>query len=74
MEDAGLKVEWVGTAPMALLKVGRNLRDEGLRGALRMVRNILRDKELRARILQMRAVFTRYKKDMVGIALVARKP
>ena len=59
---------------MALLKMSRNLRDEGLGGALRMVRNIMRDKELRARILQMRSVFTRYQKDMVGIAVVAHKP
>ena len=59
---------------MALLKMSRNLRDEGLGGALRIVRNVMRDKELRARILQMRSVFTRYEKDMVGIAVVARKP
>lgn len=32
MEDAGLVVDWVDTAPMALLKVGRNIRDEGLGG------------------------------------------
>ena len=41
---------------------------------MRMVRNVLGDKELRARIRQMRSVFARYEKDMVGIALVARKP
>ena len=59
---------------MALLKMGRNLRDEGLGGSLRIMRNVVGDKELRARILQMRSVFTRYEKDMVGIAVVARKP
>jgi len=74
MEDAGLEVDWVGTAPMALLKMGRNLRDEGLGGSLRIMRNVVGDKELRARILQMRSVFTRYEKDMVGIAVVAHKP
>ena len=74
MEDAGLEVDWVGTAPMALLKMGRNLRDEGLGGSLRIMRNVVGEKELRARILQMRSVFTRYEKDMVGIAVVAHKP
>ena len=74
MEDAGLEVAWVKTAPMALLKMSRNLRDEGLGGSMRLVRNVLGDKELRARIRQMRSVFARYEKDMVGIALVARKP
>ena len=74
LEDAGLVVDWVDTAPMALLKMSRNLRDEGLGGAARIMWNVMRDKELRARIMQMRRTFTRYEKDMVGIALVAHKP
>lgn len=74
MQDAGLEVEWVETAPMALLKVGRNIRDEGVGGFLRIARNVLRDRELRARVLSMRRTFKRWEKDMAGIALVARKP
>ena len=74
MEDAGLEVDWVKTAPMALLKMSRNLRDEGPGGAARIMWNVMRDKALRARILEMRRTFTRYEKDMVGIAVVARKP
>ena len=74
MEDAGLEVDWVKTAPMALLKMSRNLKDEGLGGSLRILWNVLRDKGLRARVMEMRSVFTRYEKDMVGIAVVARKP
>ena len=34
----------------------------------------MRDKALRERIMEMRRTFTRYEKDMVGIALVAHKP
>lgn len=74
MEEAGLEVEWVETAPMALLKVGRNIRDEGVGGFLRIARNVLGDKELRARVLSMRRTFKAWEKDMAGIALVARKP
>ena len=74
LEDAGLVVDWVDTAPMALLKMSRNLRDEGPGGAARIMWNVMRDKALRARILEMRRTFTRYEKDMVGIALVAHKP
>ena len=37
MEDAGLEVDWVKTAPMALLKMSRNLKDEGLGGSLRIL-------------------------------------
>lgn len=74
LEDAGLEVDWVSTAPMALLKPSRNLRDEGLRGAARILWNVLRDRALRARVLEMRSVFARYRQDLVGIALVAHKP
>ena len=74
MEDAGLVVDWVDTAPMALLKVGRNIRDEGLGGFLRIARNVAADRELRRRVQEMAATFKRYEKDMVGIALVAHKP
>ena len=74
MENAGLVVDWVDTAPMALLKVGRNIRDEGLGGFLRIARNVAADKALRQRVREMAATFKRYEKDMVGIALVAHKP
>ena len=74
MEEAGLVVDWVDTAPMALLKVGRNIHDEGLGGFLRIARNVAADKELRQRVQEMAATFKRYEKDMVGIALVAHKP
>ena len=74
MEDAGLVVDWVDTAPMALLKVGRNIRDEGVGGFLRIARNVAADKALRRRVQEMARTFKRYEKDMVGIALVAHKP
>ena len=74
MEGAGLVVDWVDTAPMALLKVGRNIRDEGLGSFLRIARNVAADKALRRRVQEMARTFKRYEKDMVGIALVAHKP
>ena len=74
MAGAGLVVDWVDTAPMALLKVGRNIRDEGLGGFLRIARNVAADKALRRRVQEMARTFKRYEKDMVGIALVAHKP
>ena len=59
---------------MALLKVGRNIRDEGVGGFLRIARNVAADKALRRRVQEMSRTFKRYEKDMVGIALVAHKP
>ncbi len=74
LEGAGLSVDWVGTAPMALLKPRRNLEDEGVRGVLRIMRNVLRDKELRRRIRTMAKSFRAHEDNMCGIALVAHRP
>lgn len=74
LRDAGLEVEWVGTAPMALLQLRRNLADEGLRGTLRILRNALRDPAARRRVLAMRRMFRRHRRRLCGIALLARKP
>lgn len=73
LEFHGLVVEWVGTAPMALLKIRRNLADEGLVGTARIVRNVLRDAHARKRVLGMRKVFVKHRKSLTGIALVAYK-
>lgn len=74
LESAGLRVEWTGTAPMALLKMRRNLADEGVRGTLRIVRNVLRDADARRRVLKMRDLFRRHRDRLRGVALVAIKP
>lgn len=74
LSSAGLEVEWVGSAPMALLHLRRNLADEGLRRVLRIVWNVLRDPGARSRVLAMRATFRHYRRQLTGIAVVARKP
>lgn len=72
--EAGLEVEWSGTAPMALLQVRRNLADEGLGRVLRIAWNLLRDAGARRRVLAMRRTFVRHADRLTGIALIARKP
>ncbi|SJM71585.1 class I SAM-dependent methyltransferase [Gulosibacter sp. 10] len=74
LEDAGLRVEWTGLAPMALLQMRRNLADEGLRGTVRIIRNALRDADARRRVLAMRALFREHRDELRGVALVAVKP
>ena len=74
LENAGFVIEWVGFEPMALLSPRRNLADEGVKGVLRILGNVLRDRELRSRILEMRATFKHYRKNLTGIAIIARKP
>ncbi len=73
LEDAGFDIVMTHLAPMKLLSPGRIIADEGLPGAMRFGRNLLRDHEARARVLQMRAVFHRHRRGLRGIAVVARR-
>ena len=59
---------------MALLSPRRTLADEGLVGVMRIMRNVARDRQLRRRVLDMRATFNEYRDNLTGIAIVARKP
>ena len=74
LEDVGLVVEETRMAPMALLKPGRMIADEGVRGALRIMRNVARDKDLRERVITMARTFKKYDRHLCGVAIVARKP
>lgn len=73
LERHGFEVEWSDTAPMALLDMRRNLADEGIGGALRILCNIVRDKGARQRVLTMKRTFSKYADELCGVALVARK-
>lgn len=74
LEECGLVVETIQTAPMALLDFSRNVRDEGFAQTLRIIRNVLSDRELRARVLGMRKTFRTYQDSMCGVTIVAHKP
>lgn len=73
LQDAGLEVQWSRTAPMALLQLRRNLADEGLLGVARIARNLLRDPRARRRVMGMRASFRRSRRELIGVAMVARR-
>ncbi|MBT1173039.1 methyltransferase domain-containing protein [Bifidobacterium sp. MA2] len=73
LESEGFEVLWTGVEPMALLKPRRNLADEGVLGALRIMRNLLTHPDLRARVLRMRRVFNTHGDQLTGIAFVARR-
>lgn len=74
LEECGLTVDSVHTAPMALLDFSRNIRDEGFLQTLRIIRNVLSDRELRERVLGMRKTFRTYQDSMCGVTIVAHKP
>ena len=74
LEAEGFKVLWRGKEPMALLDMKRNIADEGIGGVLRILRNVLGNKDIRARVLNMKHTFDKYSNELTGIAFVVRKP
>lgn len=71
--DAGFQIIKVDTNAMALLELKRVLQDEGLFRTLKIIGNVLIHGELRRRIINMRATFRKYNKNMNAVAIVARK-
>ncbi|HOL70481.1 MAG TPA: methyltransferase domain-containing protein [Bryobacteraceae bacterium] len=74
LEECGFIVEWEARAPMHLLEPRRVLRDEGLRRTLKILFNMIRDGEARARVREMRGLFRSFGDHLSAISLVARKP
>lgn len=74
LEAEGFEVLWRGKEPMALLDMKRNIADEGIGGVLRILRNVLGNKDIRARVLNMKHTFDKYSNELTGIAFVVRKP
>jgi hypothetical protein len=58
---------------MSLLEPGRLIRDEGVFGAMRFVSNLLRDSEARERVLGMRRVFRRNRRNLGAVVITAIK-
>lgn len=73
LEQEGFTVREVFTSPMHLLEPKRIIDDEGLVKAAKIAFNILRHKEARKRILQMRAAFRKHRQCLNAIAIIAEK-
>ncbi len=73
LASEGFEVRTEATAPMHLLEPKRLIQDEGLGGALRFAKNVLKDAEPRGRVLGMRKVFRRYREHLGAIMLVGVK-
>ncbi|MEO6847217.1 MAG: hypothetical protein ABI443_06870, partial [Chthoniobacterales bacterium] len=69
----GFAIEAKARLPMGLLTPRRLIVDEGVWGALRIVRNLCRDTEARGRVLAMRQVFHKYRRHLAAIMLVGKK-
>jgi SAM-dependent methyltransferase len=73
LESVGFRVVSIGYAPMHLLRPLRLIQDEGVLGALRLAKNLLLDDVARERVLAMRWVFERHRRNLSAIYLIAQK-
>jgi SAM-dependent methyltransferase len=74
LEAQGFRVETEAQRPMRLLEPDRLIEDEGFWGTVRFVKNLIRDKEARQRVLAMRRIFVKYRAHLAAIVLVGVKP
>lgn len=74
LTGAGLRVDEVQTAPMALLQPRRLIADEGFVGALRFTANLLVRPDARRRVLGMRRTFRIHREHLAAVAIIAHKP
>lgn len=72
-EEAGFEVVDTYRAPMSLLEPRRVLADEGPAGTARIVFNVLRDREIRTRVLAMRKTFSDHAEHLAAIGAVLRR-
>ena len=73
LESVGFRVVAIGYAPMHLLRPLRLIQDEGILGTLRLAKNLMVDNAARRRVLAMRLVFERYRRNLSAIYIVAQK-
>lgn len=73
LEGVGFRVVAIGYAPMHLLRPLRLVQDEGILGALRLLKNLMVDNAARHRVMAMRWAFERYRRNLSAIYVVAQK-
>jgi hypothetical protein len=73
MEAEGFEVEVEARGTMHLLEPNRLLSDEGVKGTLRFVWNVMRDRESREGVLMMRKVFRRYQSNLAAVMMICVK-
>jgi SAM-dependent methyltransferase len=74
LEGTGLVVDVVRTTPMALLRLRRNVADEGVVGTLRIAGNILRSRDVRRRVVDMWKTFHQHRHSIMAVSPIAHLP
>ncbi|EGU55010.1 SAM-dependent methyltransferase [Vibrio nigripulchritudo ATCC 27043] len=73
LHSHGFKIQATHLAPMHLLEPKRMIDDEGVLGFLRVLKNLILDKEARKRVIGMRKVFRKHRQHLGAISIVAIK-
>lgn len=73
LESAGFRVISCSHNPMHLLNRRRMIQDEGFFRFLKIMWNVMCNKEVRKRVHAMKGVFTRHKDHLNAITIVAQK-
>lgn len=74
LSASGFEVVSTDRSPMALLNPRRVIADEGVIGALRLVKNIVLHGAARKRVLAMRRTFREHRDALTAVALVGIRP
>ncbi|TDZ80281.1 class I SAM-dependent methyltransferase [Mycobacteroides salmoniphilum] len=74
LTTSGFEVASTDRSPMALLNPRRVIADEGIVGALRLVKNVLLHGAARKRVLAMRRTFREHKDALTAVAVVGIRP
>jgi ubiquinone/menaquinone biosynthesis C-methylase UbiE len=73
LESEGFSVRAEAQAPMHLLEPWRIIQDEGLFGAIRFMAKLVCNREARHRVLAMRQVFRRHRRNLAAVMLVGQR-
>ena len=73
LEGVGFRFVEIGYAPMHLLRPLRLIQDEGILGTLRLAKNLVGDNAARRRVMAMRWVFERYRRNLSAIYIIAQR-
>lgn len=72
--DAGFEITHEKVTTMGLLRPRRVINDEGIARTVQILFNVARSRVARARVMDMRATFSRNAEHLGAVALVATKP
>ncbi len=73
LKEEGFTVKEVFTSPMKLLDPKRMVKDEGVKGAMKIKANLMKHPKLKKRVEGMRATFKKYEDQLIAFGIIVEK-